>query len=116
MSSFTDPLTVTKIGERLWQVEREFTYYIGEENSNEFVTVPKGFKTDFASVPRIFWRILPPDGMYTQASVLHDYMCITGLKSRADRVFYESMGVLGVSSWQRSIMFFAVRIFHLFEK
>lgn len=116
MSSFTQPLTVTKIGARLWRVEREFTYYIGEEGSSDFVTVPVGFKTDFASVPRIFWRILPPDGEYTQASVLHDYMCINGIKSRADKVFYEAMGVLGVPSWKRSIMFFAVRMFHLFQK
>ena len=116
MSSFTQPLTVTKLGERTWVVEREFTYYIGEENSSDFVTVPKGYITDFASVPRIFWVILPPDGEYTQAAVLHDYMCAHDPKSKADKVFYEAMGVLGVPSWKRSIMFFSVRIFHLFQK
>jgi len=116
MSSFTDPLTVTKIGERLWRVEREFTYYIGKENSNDFVTVPKGFETDFASVPRGLWNILPPDGFYTQAAVLHDFMCAHPelyLKSKADFVFYEAMGVLGVPWFNRIIMYLAVRFWHI---
>jgi hypothetical protein len=117
VSSFTEPLTVTKIGTRTWQVEREFTYYIGQENSNNFIVVPKGFITDFASIPFIFWSILPPDGEYTQAAVLHDYCCSHGwLKSTADFIFYEAMGVLGVPSWKKSVMFFAVRLFHLFQK
>lgn len=116
MSSFTDPLTVTKIGARTWRVERSFTYYIGKDDSNDFVIVPKGFETDFASIPRLFWRILPPDDVYTQACVLHDFMCEHDLKSRADKIFYESMGILGVPEWKRSVMFFGVRLFHLFQK
>jgi hypothetical protein len=117
MSSFTDPLTVTKIGARTWRVERAFTYFIGTENSDNFIVVPNGFETDFASVPRFFWRILPPDGEYTQAAVLHDFMITHGwLKSTSDFVFYEAMGVLQVPSWKRSVMFFAVRMFHLFQK
>src|SRR3990167_4905100 len=112
MSSFTHPLTVTKIGERLWRIEREFTYYIGEENSNEFVIVPKGFITDFASVPRPFWFLFPPDGKYTQAAVLHDYILHEGIYSypKADYIFYEAMGVLKVPPWNRWIMYRAVQI------
>ena len=117
MSNFTAPLTVTKIGERLWQTEREFTYYIGEENSFEFVTVPKGFKTDFASVPRGLWNILPPDGKYTQAAVLHDYILSANIYpfKKADYVFYEAMGILGVPKWKRITMYMAIRIWHMFS-
>lgn len=116
MSSFTQPLTVTKVGERTWRVEREFIYYIGEENSNDFVTVPKGFITDFASVPRGLWNLFPPDGMYTQSAVVHDYILHEKLYpvKQADRIFYEAMGVLGVPGWKRWIMYVAVRIRHLF--
>ncbi|WP_250530524.1 DUF1353 domain-containing protein, partial [Caballeronia sp. ATUFL_F1_KS4A] len=28
------------------------------------VIVPTGFVTDLASIPRIFWSVLPPDGDY----------------------------------------------------
>ena len=36
------------------------------------VTVPTGFVTDFASIPRIFWSALRPDGEYAYAAVVHD--------------------------------------------
>lgn len=111
MSSFTSLLTVTKIGPRLWRVEREFTYYVGSENSNEFVTVPVGTTTDFASTPRAVWIILPPDGEYTQAAVLHDFLYKTQQYTRAksDYIFFEAMSVLGVPWLQRRIMWLAVR-------
>lgn len=38
------------------------------------VEVPKGFVTDFASIPRIFWSLLPPDGDYTYPAIIHDYL------------------------------------------
>jgi hypothetical protein len=38
------------------------------------VTVPKGFVTDFASIPRVFWSVLRPDGDYTYPAIIHDYL------------------------------------------
>jgi hypothetical protein len=38
------------------------------------VTVPKGFVTDFASIPRVFWSLLRPDGDYTYPAIIHDYL------------------------------------------
>ena len=113
MSSFTKPLTVTKVKNRIWRVEREFTYHIGSENGSESVTVKEGFETDFASVPRIFWRILPPDGQYTQAAVLHDFLYNQQLfpRKKCDGVFLEAMEVLEVPKWKRLMIYRAVRIF-----
>jgi len=112
MSSFTQPLTVTKIGP-CWIVERPFRYYIDEEGSENYVDVPDGFLTDFASVPRIFWSILPPDGKYTQAAVLHDWLYKNKLFSRkqCDIIFAEAMLVLGVPLWKRAVMYRALRMF-----
>lgn len=117
MARFTGPLTVTKINDRLWRVEVSFTYYIGKKEI-ESVTVPRGFITDFASVPRGFWNLFPPDGAYTQAAVLHDYLCMFAEWpiSKTDKIFYEAMGVLGVPQCNRWLMYWAVRIFHLFHK
>jgi hypothetical protein len=114
---FTIPLTATKLEGRLWYVEKEFTYYIGEDEI-ESVTVPEGFVSDLASVPRGLWNICPPDGSYTQASVLHDFCCLyaTWPISKTDYIFYESMKVLGVPQWNRWMMWTAVRIFHFFHK
>ena len=113
LSTFTKPLTVTKIGPRLWRVERQFTYFVGEEDSNEFITVPQGFTTDFASSPRFAWILIPPDGCYTQACVLHDYMYLTkyNTRKRCDEIFLEAMEVLKVNWFKRYTMFWAVRIF-----
>ncbi len=37
-------------------------------------TVPLGFQTDFASVPRILHWLILPYGAYTRAAVLHDWL------------------------------------------
>jgi hypothetical protein len=38
------------------------------------VIAPKGFVTDLASIPRIFWSLLRPDGDYAYAAIIHDYL------------------------------------------
>jgi hypothetical protein len=48
------------------------------------VTVPPGFVTDFASIPRIFWSVLRPDGEYAYAAVVHDYLYWTQTRSREE--------------------------------
>lgn len=77
------------------------------------IIVPKGFVTDFASVPRFFWRIIPPWGRYSPAAVVHDYLYYIGDfgKRRADLVFLELMKRLGVSYWKRRVMYYAVKWF-----
>lgn len=128
MSSFTEDLTVTKVRnprksfleslkfwdvKSLWKVSRPFRYYVGGEDSEDFIDVPENFYTDFASIPRIFWTILPPDGEYTQAAVLHDFLYRNHIRSRAeaDAIFLEAMTVLEVPEWKRDVMYWAVRTF-----
>jgi hypothetical protein len=76
------------------------------------IVVPKGFRTDYASVPRILWSILPPSGKYTKAAVVHDYLCVTKIcpRDKADKVFLEAMEDLGVSPVVRHIMYAGVRV------
>lgn len=111
MARFSRPLTVTKIDKDLWVVEIPFRYYIGDES--HYIDVPDGTLTDFASVPRILWPIVAPDGEHTQAAVLHDYLYKSHIKSRkeADEIFLEAMEVLKVPKWKREAMFWAVRLF-----
>ena len=113
MSQFTKPLTVKKLKSGLWEVALGFAYYVGEKGSKDKIFVPTGFQTDFASVPRPFWIILPPDGHYTQAAVLHDFLYHKQDRKRkqCDLIFLEAMQVLGVSWWKRKVMYRAVRLF-----
>ena len=40
------------------------------------VEVPKGYKTNGANIPRIFWSIFPPNSPeYLSAVIAHDYLC-----------------------------------------
>lgn len=58
-----------------WRVMDGFRFYVGDESSGEWVNVPAGYLTDGASVPRLFWNIIPPWGSYGQAAVVHDIVC-----------------------------------------
>lgn len=75
------------------------------------ISVPEGYRTDYASVPRILWNILPPTGRYTKAAVIHDYLYEYGecTREEADAVFLEAMEDLGVSYLVRHSMWLGVR-------
>lgn len=83
------------------------------ELGHKIISVPHGFVTDFASVPRFFWRIVPPWGRYSPAAVVHDYLYASGRVSRAeaDLAFLGLMKRLGVPLWKRWTMYRAVRLF-----
>lgn len=75
--------------------------------------VPAGVETDFASIPRFFWRILPPQGEYAPAAVVHDYYYRRGIGTRkgADLAFLRIMEALEVPAWKRRAIYRAVRLF-----
>jgi len=110
MSQFTTKLIVEPIGNGFWELQVGFEYHVGEYPSDEIITVPKGFITDFASVPKIFWPILPPVGKHGKAAVIHDYCYATACYSKAmsDKIFLEGMEVLEVEKWKRETMYHAV--------
>lgn len=64
-----------------------------EEASFKSVNVPKGFVTDFASVPPIFCQFLPHDGKYTYPAIVHDYLYWVQDRPRetADEIFRIAM-------------------------
>lgn len=113
MSSFTTPLKLEYLNGRTWKVLEEFEYWVGEEVTSEVIVVPAGFITDFASIPRVFWRILPPTDTYGKAAVIHDRLYDLGIKTReeCDKIFLDAMEVLGVPAWKRYTMYWALRGF-----
>ncbi len=83
---------------------RRYTYFI-----------PKGFETDFASVPRfLWWLIAPTDYPLLRASLLHDYLYRTGTRASrkwADRVLVKIAIEDGLPKWKACLMYSAVRLF-----
>jgi hypothetical protein len=58
---------------RQWVLMKDMTYRIG--SSTFAITVPKGFVTDFASIPEVFWSAdLSPNGKYRRGAIVHDYL------------------------------------------
>lgn len=77
------------------------------------ITVPAGFVTDLASVPRFFWRWFPPAGDHAAAAVVHDWFYQQRLgvsRFLADAIFRDLMDSLGVPAWKRWCMWAAVRL------
>lgn len=105
----TSYVIVKVIDTRKYELVQPFSY----TSHNINVYIPAGFITDFASVPRLFWALMPPNGRYTKAAIIHDYMYHNGMatKKDADLVFKSAMKQLGVPKWKAEIMYFAVRIF-----
>lgn len=109
----------------LWFTDDVFTFYIGEIKDQKYVTVPDGFFTDGATVPRMLWWLFPPWGVYGQAAVLHDYLCqnlrltkngdnpdLKLTQTEVDKIFELAMKVLGTPWIKRKIMYWAVHIYH----
>jgi hypothetical protein len=127
MSRFTEILTVSPLTDgKTWIIRKKFGYDIGREGGNEYIDVPVGFMTDFASVPRLLWAVIPKWGMYGNAAVIHDFcywqqhILIKKTKNittefitrrRADQIFLEGMKVLHVPWYYAYPMFWAVRAF-----
>mgnify|MGYP006267096605 CR=1 FL=1 len=78
-----------------------------------FIVAPSGFETDFASVPRILWNLFPPDGSYTAAAIIHDFMYRKTKfhRSQCDAIFLEAMKACRTGWFSRHIMWSAVRLF-----
>ncbi len=116
MSVFTENLVVSPLPDgRTWVLRKDFSYDVGKENSGETITVPTGFITDFASVPRLFWMFFPRWGKYGNAAVIHDYLYWKQEKKyprkKADEIFLEGMrDALNVSKIKSGTLYTAVRI------
>jgi hypothetical protein len=101
---------VRAVDDRRWDVLAAIDY----QAKHDRYTVPKGERTDFASVPRPFVWFIPTYGRYTKAAILHDHLCRlaregTFNRRDADGVFRQAMRALAVPFLRRWIMWAAVR-------
>ena len=109
---FTRPLVLRedtiKPGQR-WILHEPRAY----EGLWDHFFVPDGFITDMASVPRLFWILIPPTGRYSKATVIHDWLYTSHQVSRkdADGIFRRILRESGVAKWRRFTMYWAVRLF-----
>lgn len=105
----------------LFKLINTFKKEIFVENEKKIVEVPYGFKTDLASIPKLFWSWLSPFGKHQEAALIHDYLYkndgkLKGLKNKltrkeSDLLFKNVMLADGVSNFNAQVMYLAVRTF-----
>ncbi|WP_024803833.1 DUF1353 domain-containing protein [Nocardia sp. BMG51109] len=101
-------LVVEEIDASSWRLREPLEY----RGRHEDFVVPAGFRTDFASVPRVLIWLIPRYGAYTRAAILHDYLRSAAVVSTpdADGLFRRVLREEGVSMPQRWMMWAAVRL------
>ena len=110
MGKFQNEIFLKPLNETRWELAEPLEY---KPTVNSSMVVPAGFVTDFASVPRVFWSIIPPWGKYGRAAILHDYLYSAGDLPRkvCDKIFLQAMVDLEVVWWRRKTMYRIVRWF-----
>lgn len=118
MSKFTSRLAATNLdpdyagGRGLWELVEPLVYE--SDRAAMTITVPAGFKTDFASVLRLpVIYLFFGDKAHAPATV-HDYLYHSRIVPRklADDVFSEAMKAsTRLSGVERFLMWSAVRVF-----
>jgi hypothetical protein len=93
-------------------------HYFRVVTSKGLFTIPTGFETDIASIPRAFHNLLSPLGQYAPAAIFHDWAYSRASnghfpqdRKMADDVFKELMFNLGVPWPTRETIYLAVRAF-----
>lgn len=118
--AFDSPLSLRAEGPVTWRLLRPL---IWTGTKGDTFTVPAGFVTDFATVPRFLHWLVSPYGAYTRAAVLHDWLIENKINAMTDRVtsrdtdgiFRRVMEDLGVPWIRRWVMWAAVRAASLFS-
>jgi len=118
-------------GRSLWALYETLSYQPSDDV--HVITVPKGCVTDLTSIPRMFWTLLPPDGPWVKAAVIHDYLYATrgtgqlptgvpgskqpvGImrepytRAEADWILRDALKNRGVDIVRRNLIWIAVRL------
>jgi len=89
-----------------WVIVEDMVYIIGKTDVK--VVVPRGFVTDFASIPQFLSSFgLSPHGQYSRAAVIHDYLYWTQgcSKEQSDRLLVIAMKESKVGSFDEFAVF-----------
>ena len=136
MITYNTTLKVAFIGRQNFQLIEDFNYVfkdlmiekeliskgIAKEAGNlVYINIPKGFNTDFGSIPQLFQSLVSPIGSPTKAYVLHDYLLSLYLQGKiserkiCDKTFRVALRNEGVGMVRRSFMYLCVRAYSTYK-
>ena len=115
-TKFKNKASITHIGGKLFRLNEPLTIYsnaLGIE-----VTAPKGFVTDFASIPWFAQSFVQVLGNNIRSAIIHDWLCTEKGKAKtkltqkqADALFLEGLKIDEVRWGKARIMAAGVRGF-----
>lgn len=97
---------------RMAIVASDYLYH--DPVSLDVYLVPRGYVTDFASIPFPASIVLPPFGLWTEGAVVHDYLYAVGESGRrpvADRILKTAMEEQGLGRFAVELIYWPVRLF-----
>ena len=107
-------------GRGLWELTAPLIYH-SDSQYPLVVEVPKGFQTDFASVPRVPFAYWLCGDTASEAACIHDWLYSTesnhnGVpgtvdRSDSDKILLEAAGDTGVPTWRCYMLYWGVRMF-----
>jgi hypothetical protein len=108
---FLSKLNVQAVEDNKWMVVSPFLVRV----DGEVITVPEGYETDFASIPRLPFVFLVFGNTAHRSAVIHDYLYARGVnlenkRAWCDKVFYTAMELDGLPKWRRLMMYLGVRV------
>ncbi len=112
MSQFRGVLSITPFGKKLVRINQSFSF--DSQVLGMRVTIPIGFMSDGASVPKFLWLLIPPwDDWYGMAAVIHDYLYRWQRypREQCDGVLLEAMNASKPNWWKMVLIYCGVRLF-----
>lgn len=99
-------------GDEVWRLVDDFHAKV----DGMAFTVPAGFVTDGASIPRFLWRLCghPLETRRFPVAVLHDWLYEADLgltRQQVDEIYRDGLIALGFSKWAANAEYYALRIF-----
>jgi len=106
----------------LFEVREEFIYYLDYSTKKEYVVIPRWFRTNFGSIPRLLRFFFNP--VQYISYLLHDYwysknafICVWDFRARdftrkeADMILLEALNVEWAWTIEKFCIYIWVRIF-----
>jgi hypothetical protein len=112
LGASTGPLQLGRFADPVYFLLKEIEWAPEPGQKVASVRVPIGFVTDFASIPRAFWSLLPPDALYTFPAIVHDYLYWEqrGTRSEADLTLKYAMEEFQVGKATVQTVYAGVRV------
>jgi hypothetical protein len=110
---FLTPLVMEDINGQSWKTVEDFIWV---SKRMQWVVIPAGFITDFATIPQPLSKVLRSCGDWDKATLVHDFVyskkCdMKFSRKECDDLFLEAMNDCGVGYMTSRAMYLAVRVF-----